>query len=374
MDAAAPSSTDEADVDPLVAQTARKIADAINDFKRELDKRDGTWANAHGALQLELSDTHTWELAIVPDDDGDEYPITVHATLKTPRPANGHVPAPSPPSTFKPTRRASDADLERDLVSRKKRKLDSNADSSSKRQRTDDGGDDEDMMPLITKEDLDDLLGKLREDIQEDTSECVNHVQRLLRRFKEEWHDKAKWEFEQAQTRSYPQHRDSLASNASFPAPTADRDDPAAPTPEFVRREAKLLSTQIRWVEDCRRVAADIHDKREETWRTSSAGFHDRQRQDREHFQNRLLHDSGLHTQTLNQILNEVKAIGLYAQSMKWETPTSHLAYPSPAVPTPPVFPTQPPIAPAPMQAQAQIGRGGGRASAPKYATHPSQR
>lgn len=51
-----------------------------------------------------------------------------------------------------------------------------------------------------------------------------------------------------------------------------------------------------------------------------------------------------MHSQMLTQILNEVKAIGLYAQNMKWETPSylNHVPNVSPQVPTPPTFPTQP--------------------------------
>ncbi|KAF2026704.1 hypothetical protein EK21DRAFT_103052 [Setomelanomma holmii] len=261
--------------DPLVAETAKRIANVINDFKRQLDQRDRTWATATGQVELAL-DSQTFLLTIVPDLDGDEYPITVYVQAKTPNATN--VGLNSPPatksSTYKSTRRETDAELERDLVSRKKRKLEEDGDASNKRPRTAD--DEEDIMPLITMEDLDDLLSKLREDVQEDTSECVNHVQRLLRQFKEEWHEKT-------------QH---------------------------------AYGYQIKWVEDCRRVAAGIHDKSEDTWRTTSAG---------------CWHESSMNTQTLNQILNEVKAIGLIAQSMEWETPSSHLM-----PPTRPEHPPQP--------------------------------
>ncbi|KAF1946425.1 hypothetical protein EJ02DRAFT_336189 [Clathrospora elynae] len=345
--------------DPLVAQTAQRIANVINDFKRELDKRDGTWASATGTLELALQ-SQAFALAIVTDEDGEGYAITVRATSKPHDAANGipHSAAVAPPA-FKPTRRASDAELERDLVSRKKRKRDENGGSANKRALTDDD-DDEDTMPLITKEDLDDLLARLREDVQGDTSECVNHVQRLLRRLREEWHEKNRWDCEQARLQQTPGPvRDSIPPG--FPSPSVDRDEQNASIPDMIHREAKLISNQVRWVEDCRKMGADLHDKREETWRSSSAVFHDRQRQDREAFQTRILHDSSTHTQTLNHILNEVRAIGLYAQNMKWETPASHLTYPSPSVPTPPAFPAQSmqPARPTP-QAPSPAGIAGG--------------
>lgn len=230
-------------------------------------------------------------------------------------------------------RRDSDSELEMDIISRKKRKLDEGDDTSRKKLRTEE--DDEDIMPLISKDDLEDLLSRLREDIQEDTSECVNHVQKLLRRFKEEWHQKAKHDEQLTARPTRGPLRDSVvgieATPGAFPSPVLDKEDQNAPLAYVVRKEAKLLSSQVRWVEECRRVAAEIHDKREDNWRTSSAGFHDRTRQDRETFQSRVLHETNMQGRMLNQILNEVKAIGLYAQSMKWETP-SHLT-------TPPMYP-----------------------------------
>jgi hypothetical protein len=347
-------------LDPLVAQTADRIAHAINDLKRELDQRDGTWVHAHGEFELALA-AQTFVLSLVPDDHGKEYPITVQAKLKTCTAAHGHahVPFASHISMHRPTRRASDAELVRDSVPPKKRNVDEHGDTASKRQRTEDG-DDRDLTPLITQDDLDDLLSTLREDVQEGTSECVNHVQRLLRRVREEWREKSRSDDDQLQaSHARRPFQTSVPSNAipgaSFPSPGVDRDDPNTSVQDVIRQEAKLVSTQIKWVEDCRRVAADIHDKREDTWRTSSAGFHDRQRQDRENFQHRILHESSAQSQTLNQILNEVKAIGLYAQNLKWETPASHLMYLSPPAPTPPTCPTKP------GPTSTASGPGGGR-------------
>lgn len=333
-------------VDELVARTAKRIADAINDFKRELDQRDSVWGTASGSFELALNtnDTNVYQLTIVHDPDGEEYPVSVRADLKT-QPDGAPVPLPRP----KPTRRPSDAALEVEILSRrKKRRLDDDSDNdehAAKRTRTTDINDDEimegNMMPrtsVVEREDLENLLIKFREDIQDDTTECVNHVQRLLRRFKQEWHDRKNWEDEHAvllsqRTSSNPQNAQQGQSGTSsngngvaFPSSTtADHNDAALSTADIVRRESKLLASQIRWVEECRRVAASVYDKREETWRTTSASFHERNRQDREAFQNRILHESTSQSKVLNQILNEVKRIGLYQQSMKWETPgTSH--------------------------------------------------
>ncbi|KAF2272417.1 uncharacterized protein EI97DRAFT_445749 [Westerdykella ornata] len=353
------SQTNSPTIDPLVSRVAERIAAAINDFKRELDQRDSAWGTAKGSLELSLKtdDSRTYELTIVQDEDGAEYPITVRPSLKDVKSsANGGRdstarPAAAAGSTAqKRTRRDSDGELEKDFVSRKKRKLEEEGmDASGKRAHTDEVDEDEDIMPLISKEDLEHLLSKLRDEIQDDTAECVNHVQRLLRRFKDEWHERITWEDEHGgpASRQGPMSaRGSVggAGGAPFPSPIAERDDQNTSTNDLIRQEVKLLSSQIKWVEECRRVADSLHDKREENWRTSSASFHDRNRQDREHFQNRMLHESAVQGKMLNEILNEVKAIGLYAQSMKWETP-DHLApraaYPS--VPIPPAFPQAPP-------------------------------
>ena len=353
--AVSPASPDSAEAsDPLlVASAAKRIADVINDFKRELNQRHGTWAHAQGSLELTLRTgraSETFKLTITPDGDGDEYPVTVQPALEKPQVItieDDAIPATRP--VFKPMRHTSDAELEKEIVSRKKRKLD-DGDDANKCSRTGEDEDYEDIMPRITNKHLDSPLVKLREDIQEDTTETVNHVLRLLRRFKEEWHEQSKRDFEQSQAQqSGGPFRNSVSAagaglGGSFPTPDVDRDDANAPIADVVRREAGLISQQIKWVEDCRRMANDVHVKREDTWRTSSAGFHDQQRQDRENFQSRMIHESAVHSQTLNQILNEVKAIGLYAQNMKWETPSylSSMPNTSSQAPTPPAFPTQP--------------------------------
>jgi hypothetical protein len=365
------ASNSSSNLDPLVVQTAKKLAIVINDFKRELDRREGSLVETRGTFEISLSPAQTYELTIVQDEDGHEYPITVQARQKKDNSAlNGEDNADLSSSRlpYTPKRRASDTDLEKDIVSRRKRKLDEEGfqGHSRKRLRGEDE-EEEDALPLISKDDMEDLLAKLREDIQEDTTECVNHVQKLLRRFKEEWHEKSKWEYEKlsalqsgpAQPQMPVRSSTSVERNTmpeAFPSPSMDRDDHMTPLQDFIRREAKLLSTQIKWVEDCRRIASDAHDKREETWRTSSASFHDRNRQDREAFQARMINDSNMHARMLTQILNEVKSLSNVTMSLKWETPDHQIAPPQPSQqPAVPAFPTQPvppafPTAPPPSK------------------------
>jgi hypothetical protein len=77
--------------DPLVVQLSREIAAVINHFKRELDKCDSTWANARGELKLVL-ESQGFLFTVVPDVDGEEYPVSVKATLKSHDAANGDTP------------------------------------------------------------------------------------------------------------------------------------------------------------------------------------------------------------------------------------------------------------------------------------------
>ncbi|KAF9731317.1 hypothetical protein PMIN04_007565 [Paraphaeosphaeria minitans] len=369
-----------------ISLAAEKIADLLHHLKRELATLDATAAvETRGSLQVVLK-TYGDNINMVKYDDvmhtkrpsvcmgplfatdGDEPPVngvgtdfsdaitidddgTVTATGAAT--VTGATTAP----LSKRTRRASDAELEKDLVSRKRQRLDRGKSDAN------DPTDDDDIMPLITKEHLQNIVANLRDDIQEDTSESVNHVQRLLRRFKEEWHEKSTWDFAQAaKNQNARPSRRSIDGNgttpaAAFPSPGANQDDDDITVPDLIRQESKLISSQIKWVEDCRRLAADAHGKREENWRTSSASFHDKARQERESFQGRLLHEQGMQSQTLSQILNEVKSFGLYVQSMKWETPGS-VAMGPPYMAGPPAFPTQPP--PPPSRGRGRP-RGSGR-------------
>lgn len=86
------TSSDAIEIDPLVLQTAKKLADVINDFKRELDKRDSIWATTTGVFELglETDQSQTYRLSIVQDADGNAYSVTVQATCKKNDAMNKH--------------------------------------------------------------------------------------------------------------------------------------------------------------------------------------------------------------------------------------------------------------------------------------------
>src|SRR5205823_6126982 len=141
-----------ADIDLLVAETAKKVAATINDLKCKLDNRHWTGASARGKLELTIAanSSRTYELSIASVEDGEDFPTRVEVKLQRSRSrsrsrsasasaSNGEVTTLngdiSTSSTYRPTRCGSDAGLEKDLIPRKRGRLDG-GDDPSKRQRT----------------------------------------------------------------------------------------------------------------------------------------------------------------------------------------------------------------------------------------------
>lgn len=220
-------------------------------------------------------------LTIAPDQDRAGHSVHVQTRLTSSRDTNSPVSlssvgrSPEVLTTIQQSQ--SNTQVAQDVISPTKRRFEGSPDNSNKRPRT-----DNDVTSLISQEDLDDLLSSLRDDIQSNTSNSINHVQSLLRRFKQERRTDSYCNDRHLHTTRTPApvHDSSapngMTSDASFPAASVNLDARITTITNVVRQEAKLVSKQIRWVDDCRRVTADIHDEREEMWRTSSAGFHDR--------------------------------------------------------------------------------------------------
>lgn len=123
--------------------------------------------------------------------------------------------------------------------------------------------------------------------------------------------------------------------DAPPPAPIADDDGSGdADQSEFDRIMTKFgnVSAQIRWVEECRRLAGQAHDAREEKWRSTSATFHDDNRKQVERHQMWMTAEMGWQRNMLIQLANDLKGLYPLAHSMKWETPPSmnHMAPPIP--------------------------------------------
>ncbi|KAF2263552.1 hypothetical protein CC78DRAFT_603785 [Lojkania enalia] len=192
-------------IDPVVALTARRLADVINGFKRNIDRGDGGWTHAERILEpsLKVDHSQTYELLIVPDADGAEYPVTMQARVKK------TMVAASGPAKMNGSNTAASAS--------------SNCGSrlyAEERTRNRVHADDKigNAASSLTKADLDELFLKLRDDVQEDTSECVNHVHRPLRRFKQEWYDKNARDDKQTAIRHLGgAFRDSIFNNGLAP-------------------------------------------------------------------------------------------------------------------------------------------------------------
>ncbi|PVH96787.1 hypothetical protein DM02DRAFT_631675 [Periconia macrospinosa] len=380
----------EADLDPLVAHAAARIAYALNDLKRGLDERDGdspASANLKGAFQL-LSGSQHFDITIATSDEREDAPVTVDARLRR-RDVSKTRTAAQDRTTAHTSSSTSSSAIEGDHDgARKRKRLDHDTDPSQPDRNVNSTQNNHVALPIVPDEELLALITKLRNSTN---PESIEGLRSLIHGLHKTW---------QAEQRSNPQFNPSSLSSAaarvqqqqdpqpstttSFPRPSADvptntstPSNPASPSspetvPELLKQQRELLSKQIQWVEECRRVASSLSDQRTETWRTTSAAFHDTNRVDRERFQHRILSESGVHAHLLNQILAEVRAIGLHAQSMKWETPASFggppptvvgggpspvvYAAPFPPARIAPMFPTAsgPPSSSAPTAARGE--------------------
>jgi hypothetical protein len=80
------------------------------------------------------------------------------------------------------------------------------------------------------------------------------------------------------------------------------------------------VSAQIKWVEECRRIADDNHDRREDTWRTSSATFHDETRKARERHEAWMVSEMAWQRNLLVGMVNDLKGLYPLGHSLKWGT------------------------------------------------------
>lgn len=105
---------------------------------------------------------------------------------------------------------------------------------------------------------------------------------------------------------------------------------------EFERIMTKFgnVSAQIKWVEECRRLAGQAHDAREEKWRSTSATFHDDNWKAAERHNMWMSAEMGWQRNMVIQLANDVKGLYPLTHSLKWETP-SHLGHASPPIPMP---------------------------------------
>ncbi|KAF2429537.1 hypothetical protein EJ08DRAFT_698253 [Tothia fuscella] len=119
-------------------------------------------------------------------------------------------------------------------------------------------------------------------------------------------------------------------------APEEEASDPA-PSGAIIPNKLQNISAQIKWVEECRRIADEAHDRREETWRSTSATFHDETRKVRERHEAWMAQEMTWQRNTLMGMINDLKGLYPLGHSLKWETPPT-LLHASPPIP----MPTQP--------------------------------
>ncbi|KAJ9647300.1 hypothetical protein H2199_002287 [Coniosporium tulheliwenetii] len=362
-----------------IAVTAENLKDTLADLKRQCETLEGSSSKVYisGSITVEVrtpvSQSH--QISVVDDLEADPPSLgVVVKQLASTTNGNGHARAPShapgAPSPyslpfFAPTSTNIldlDRTLESDLVPRKKRKRDDDDDdddggdtnglgSAPKRLREDSGGDEameadeKDLMDMSSKE-FQALLSELRDDVQEDTTAGLNHLQRLLRRWREQWREKNGWLFDYFKL----QHEEERRKKQWFEAKFKALEDALA---HKVMAQFRNLSNQIRWVEDCRRIADEAHDIKEDNWRVTSATFHDNSQRRQQSHENWVKAEMKKQGNVLTQVLTEVRGLSNLTMSLKWETPTapapttaanSRAPVPIPRLPKPraPPFPTLP--------------------------------
>jgi hypothetical protein len=109
--------------------------------------------------------------------------------------------------------------------------------------------------------------------------------------------------------------------------------------------EGKLdnFSSQIRWVEDCRRTYDNHHHQREENWRDSTANFLNDTRAQREAHEQWMVHEMMWQHNALAHIMAELgnannataPPAGPVGPVMRWEVPAHLAAHPAPTIPLP---------------------------------------
>ncbi|EON65180.1 hypothetical protein W97_04417 [Coniosporium apollinis CBS 100218] len=348
-----------------IAVTAENLKDALADLKRQCEALEGSSSKVYisGSITVEVrtpvSQSH--QISVVDDLEADPPSLgVVVKQLDKAGAVNGNtkVPsdAPSAPSPYSHPFFAPastnlidlDRALESDLIPRRKRKRDDGEEEESNmngqgsarkrlREDLDDEpmeADEKDLMDMSSKE-FQTLLSELRDDVQEDTTAGLNHLQRLLRRWREQWREKNGWLFDYFKLQHEEERRKKQWFEAKFKAledalGTGDTpiEDELAEGGEVADKAHKImaqfrnLSNQIRWVEDCRRIADEAHDIKEDNWRITSATFHDNSQQRQQSHENWVKAELKKQGNVLTQVLTEVRGLSNLTMSLKWETPT----------------------------------------------------
>ncbi|QDS71296.1 hypothetical protein FKW77_001482 [Venturia effusa] len=137
---------------------------------------------------------------------------------------------------------------------------------------------------------------------------------------------------------------ESMEDNQDQPGDTVQEEKDAtatAPAEDHADSNASIMtklhsvSAQIKWVEECRRIADEAHDGREERWRSSSATFHDETRKARERHEAWVVQEMAWQRNMLIGLSNDMKGLHSIGHSMKWETPASMQQVPPPGPPLP---------------------------------------
>lgn len=367
---------------PRLEEIGSHVGDFLNGIQSEL-KEKGEAVSMSGTITIRLGkgDVQTVRLQLVEDLTSSDGSLHVHVdSWKGNNPPEVRRASPRSPND----QYQLGQDLSEDIQPRlKKRKLsqpnDDDLGHGDPAAKATPGPSEPKDVADMTSDELEQMLSKNRDDIQTDTVDAVNQTNRILRKFHEQWRDHVAWlvnkgvstpamsamgsetvtRTQNGRAMVVPQQPASQP-RASFPqagdpnsSPALSRPSPSAPT----ALQLSQLSKQIRWLEDCRRIAAEVHDKREETWRISSASFHDSSRRDRETHEKHMSKEMAEQKKMLSDLMNEVRHLNTLTYSLKFDGSSGSQGPPfpqSPATAGPPPQGQRPPQRPQQQHQQQQ--------------------
>ncbi|KAF2838533.1 hypothetical protein M501DRAFT_992507 [Patellaria atrata CBS 101060] len=347
----------------------RQLKDILEGLKKQLESPAGSYVDISCNFTVDIRGPcpESYKIVLVHDLDATPSGLDVRvensprdSVITLPTPISAGHPAPTPVARF-PNKMDLDMMLERDLMSR--RKLQQQEEENANKQGGDDGSntslkrkrdEEETPAPSRSRLELQKMLENNRDDIQDDTVESVNHLQRLMRRWREQWRDKNAWMFdffkqmheEERSKKAWLEERFAALHReigADLAQPVIEENGSESGSKARLFMELKNLSNQVKWVEDCRRIADASHDKKEDTWRSTSATFHDQMRRQRETYEQWMIQEVKTLRSMLSHVLGEIRALSPVVMSLKWDDPTFRHPAPPPAIPYGAPAPAPPP-------------------------------
>jgi len=309
----------------VATSAARSLKSMLNSLISQLKQQAGAAVTITGDFKLEIEGRQAFDVSLFQDDEADE----------------------SPALEFKIEQQAKESILEQYETAVGARRSSGDTTNTGLKRRRDDFGDSG-LINLTTPADS---PKRKRLHTARNPSESLSLVDR-------------------AGLQNTATSPDAARSKPTAPPPTSSTSDSLAGA-------VKNISEQIRWAEQCRRIADEAHDKREEKWRVTSATFHDDNRRKLDAHNAKVdshnvwLSQEMLRQSTLlNQLMGDVKGLYPLLHTVKWETPTNAFGATHASAPTPAPVAASPTTYMSPY-VQHQPGNVGPGAKGARNGGHP---